>query len=148
MVIRSAAVDDNAKVKQCVTTKLIPEWLRQYDNNYLQLIKAVRLDGDEKDIKTSTKVVEYILNCLFRCVILCLFVAFLSLYIFSTKPLTEIMTVITFNDSKIPFDDLNWDTVIYWRCLVQYLRKSDQLEGQLNSILSEVIIPFCNYIQE
>lgn len=46
-------------------SKLVQGWFDTY-NNYVDFIKALRLDASEEDINRTTKAVEFALNALFR----------------------------------------------------------------------------------
>lgn len=48
---------------------MVSLWFEQYDCDCLQLIKAVRLDADEKDVAETVKVAEFALKCIFRFVL-------------------------------------------------------------------------------
>lgn len=49
-------------------------------------------------------------------------------------------------NAKIPYDQLNWDTVLLWTVLTQYLRQN-QFDDVLDKILPD-LVNFCDYILE
>lgn len=62
----AGCAEENQKVKQYVAVKLTSAWFEQYNFDYLDIIEALRLDADEKDIANTVKSAEFLLCCLFR----------------------------------------------------------------------------------
>lgn len=71
-----------------------------------------------------------------------------KLFNFSQKPIEIILEYIKYNNQYLlPYEKLNWDSALYWRCVVDYFRKIDKNHNILDEILPEVV-PFCAYIEE
>lgn len=47
----------------------------------------------------------------------------------------------------IDCEDLNWESAIYWRCLIETFQASDKYEIHLSSILPD-FVDFAKYIRE
>lgn len=64
---------------------------------------------------------------------------------FRTNTLSNTLEAIPVDENNtVPFEKLNWETIILWRVLVQYLRQN---ESALSSILPDAV-HFCEYIQK
>lgn len=58
-LINNGLNDRSENIKKCVRDILIPSWLRYYDNNYINLMKAI-------DAEHAPEAVALALNCLFK----------------------------------------------------------------------------------
>lgn len=65
-VLKAASLERNKNVKQFVTNRLVELWFAQYEYDCLKITKALRLDGDEKDVENTVKSVEFVFSCLFK----------------------------------------------------------------------------------
>lgn len=45
---------------------MIASWFEQCNYDCLEIMRALRLDADEKDIKNTVKQTEFLLNCVFK----------------------------------------------------------------------------------
>lgn len=143
----SGSIEENQKVKQYVTATLTTVWFEQYNLDYLDIIEALRLDADEKDIANTVKSTEILLRCLFKYE-QCFSITPDSLSDFRSISLSNTLNAIPVDDSNtIPFEKLNWQTIILWRVLVQYLRQNENFENTLSNILPD-LVDFCEYIQK
>ncbi|KAJ8910833.1 hypothetical protein NQ315_015568 [Exocentrus adspersus] len=130
-ILHCGFLDTSDKVRECVTTHLIPKWLDHYEGNILLLMKSVRLDADEKDVEKTGILFEYILGTIFK-----------------TKPLKELREVLNLSDTKLlPIEKLNWENCCYWRTYVQFLSENEELEDELQEVLPELVI-FSRYVKD
>lgn len=54
--------DPSEKVRQFVLIEFLDSWLDQYDNNIIAVMKSVRLDTDDTDIKRTMDLYDNILS--------------------------------------------------------------------------------------
>ncbi|RZC40961.1 condensin complex subunit 3-like, partial [Asbolus verrucosus] len=115
LIIQCGFLDSSQKVKSFVSTQLLESWLKTYNNNYLQLMESIRLDACEEDIKKTTALVEFILNASFK-----------------SKSVQDIVCNIKLNPQKlIEYENLNWESVLYYRIVTQFFRRSEEFEEVL-----------------
>ncbi|KAK4873329.1 hypothetical protein RN001_015358 [Aquatica leii] len=115
---------------QYVSNNLVTAWLEQYDNNYITFVHSLRSIFEEKDVEESTKITGLVLKALFK-----------------HRPYEEAIEALPIgNDHVIPMSKLNWETVIFWRFLIDTLRKSQDLEMLLDRVVPE-LVDFAMYIQ-
>lgn len=54
----------------------------------------------------------------------------LYIYFFRTNPKQNMLSIIQLNDDKLlPLNNLKFESVLYWRCLLQYLHKGNEEDG-------------------
>ncbi|EFA06967.1 condensin complex subunit 3 [Tribolium castaneum] len=125
--------DPSQKVHDFVSTDLMKSWLEFCNNDYVRLINTIRLDASEDDIEKTTIYAEQMLRALFK-----------------NAPVNDITSCLLsqyLNEQKlIEYEKLNWDIILYYRIVVQFLRQSPEFEETLNSILPELVL-FCKYIR-
>ncbi|XP_044749258.1 condensin complex subunit 3-like isoform X2 [Coccinella septempunctata] len=130
LVLLSASLDTSGKVTSYVESTMLPAWLQHFDDNFHTFMKAIRLDANESDVKTTNTICEFILRTLFK-----------------SKPLDILIRMVGINENKlIPYENLNWETSNYWRILVQYIKNTLNLEDKIEDILPE-LVHFCKYIE-
>lgn len=118
------------KVKDYVFTEFLTSWLEIYDDDIVSLMKSLRLDADEEDIESTSELNGHVLNKFY----------------FKTRNVKELIAVLPLNDEKLlPYEELNWETVTYWRHLVALLAKNVDSEFELN--VSPEIVFLCRYIK-
>lgn len=62
--------------------------------------------------------------------------------------MTTIIEYLPINEDKvIPFENLNYETALYWCIIVDYLRKLDSSEDYLDNVIPE-LLPFCVYMEK
>lgn len=72
-ILRCGLNEKNSKVHGVFINNLLVKWLRAYDQNCIDFIKALKLDADEKDIISTEKISKDIMNLIFR------YISFLNL---------------------------------------------------------------------
>lgn len=60
--------DDSDGVRKVVTSVLLPQWLQSYQQKYLALVSALKLDANEMEIKRFIKIARQTLFAIFKCV--------------------------------------------------------------------------------
>ncbi|XP_023023077.2 chromosome associated protein G [Leptinotarsa decemlineata] len=130
IILHCGFSDQSEKVREFVTSILVKAWLQYYDNDILKFMKSMRLDTTEEDIENTTSLFECVLGIIFK-----------------DRPLKELTGMLGLDDKKlIPLDNLDWETVSYWRIYVQYLSQNEEFDVELDEAIPELIY-FCNYIK-
>jgi hypothetical protein len=66
---------------------------------------------------------------------------------FRSAPVAIIIECIDVDEQKlIEYKNLNWETVLYYRIAVQFLRQSEGFEDALNTVIPELVF-LCRYIK-
>lgn len=65
-ILYSAYNEHSVRVQAVITDDLIPNWLKRYNNCYLALLKAIKLDANDEDVQRFIRLSKYILFNLFR----------------------------------------------------------------------------------
>ncbi|CAH0547544.1 unnamed protein product [Brassicogethes aeneus] len=129
MIIHTGFIDSSEKIVDYIKSTFIPLWLEHYQNNIIDLMKSIRLDADERDIEETTRLVELVLPTFFK-----------------DRPLSELTKVLPLNNDKlIPLEQLDWETINYWRIYVQFLNSREEFEVELGLVLPELVY-FSKYI--
>ncbi|KAK5640671.1 hypothetical protein RI129_011482 [Pyrocoelia pectoralis] len=131
IVITNGFLDGSTDVVNYISNQFVIEWLNEYDNDYLKLLRAFWVDFTEKHINESTRVIGFVLKTLFR-----------------VRPYEELLHVLQIGENRLlSVKTLNWVLVIYWRLLIDYFRNLESCEHLLDDILPELIY-FAEFIQE
>ncbi|XP_031355984.1 condensin complex subunit 3-like isoform X2 [Photinus pyralis] len=130
-VLINGFLDHSKDVVNYVSNQFVVEWLNEYDNDYLNLLRALWMDFIEKHIVESTRVIELVLKALFR-----------------VRPYEELLEVLHIGDNRLlSVNTLNWVLVVYWRILIEHFRNVECCENLLDSILPEPV-HFASFIRE
>lgn len=70
MILESGLNDDSQLIKNYIEKTLVVKWLENYDDNYLDLVKSLKLLLTEKYLNNSSKVIRNVLKLLFKYVLL------------------------------------------------------------------------------
>lgn len=65
-IVKSGFCDENEKVRRYVGSTLAAAWFEEYGCDYLELVMALRLDGDEEDVLNTVRCAELVLRAVFR----------------------------------------------------------------------------------
>ncbi|KAL3272671.1 hypothetical protein HHI36_014135 [Cryptolaemus montrouzieri] len=130
-ILTCAFSDSNKKIQNILNEKLLPKWLISYGGNHLDLLKALKLDADENDLKNFENLCVQVMNVFLK-----------------SNSLSEILKHLPVNKENklIPVKQLHLESVLYWLILISYLRKIEDGEDYLDKILPE-LTPFSNYIE-
>ncbi|XP_044759050.1 condensin complex subunit 3-like isoform X2 [Coccinella septempunctata] len=131
IILTCGLADKNKKIQHIMTEKLLPKWLSYFKGNYLLFFRALRLDADENDINNFEKLCTELLEIFSR-----------------AHSLTDLVKYLPINkeDKLIPSQQLRLESVFYWAGVISYLRKTEDGEEYLESILPE-LTSFSNYIE-
>ncbi|XP_055304909.1 uncharacterized protein LOC129569764 [Sitodiplosis mosellana] len=137
-ILNSAYHDHSNSVQEVITNRLIPSWLRRYNNSYLALLAAIKFDANDEDIKGFLRLSKYVLFNLFR--------KFTSDG--HIERLCEQLGLKTDGEFVhcMPFDRLSLGMLIFWWLLIQFGRHETEDQSPVEQIMSDVD-PFCKYIQ-
>ncbi|XP_054016614.1 condensin complex subunit 3-like [Hylaeus anthracinus] len=116
--------DRSEIVKKCVENVLLPSWLRHYDGDFINLVRAL-------DAEIGTDVSVLALETLFK-----------------RSALNTLIEQLPINKETklIPLDKLTTENVLYWRCLLKYLYQNEYTE-ELEQVVPE-LSTFCTYISD
>lgn len=74
--------------------------------------------------------------------------SFKLLFYYRSHTLATIIKAIPVDENTfIPFEELNWETVSLWRILTDYLKERNEFDDVLDKILPD-LVDFCEYIQK
>ncbi|XP_068623448.1 condensin complex subunit 3 [Battus philenor] len=123
LTLKVGLTERSFRVRRVVEEILIPGWLSTFQGNIVDLLKAIRLDNAH-DVKDSQYVTGKLLESLFK-----------------RLPISELLEWLPTNKSLrlIPADDLNKETVCYWRHLAEHLQKIDDDET-LETVLPDLVV--------
>ncbi|GLV46020.1 Chromosome associated protein G [Carabus blaptoides fortunei] len=122
--------DVHKKVLKHVKEVLISNWLSNCNGDYFELVKSLRLDADEKDWTRTGEIVEQTLKAIFK-----------------DGVLADLMETLPLGPNRvITFVGKNWEQIIYWRCLIAYIKSEKTLEEFVDRIMPDLSI-FCVYIR-
>ncbi|OXU30311.1 hypothetical protein TSAR_015427 [Trichomalopsis sarcophagae] len=122
-LINNGLQDRSDVVKKCVREILIPSWLRYYDQNYINFIKAI-------DAEHASETASLALGCLFK-----------------NAEIPYLIDQLPLDSTKfVPLEQLTSEVVLYWRCLAEFLKTENYTE-EFEQILPE-LTPFCAYIKD
>ncbi|XP_012266256.2 condensin complex subunit 3 [Athalia rosae] len=116
--------DRSEKVSKYVKSELLPIWLKNYNGNFIKLLRAL-------DSETTVDTCVLMLEVLFK-----------------NTPLREIVASVTVDENSrlIPLDKLSSENVIFWRCTVEHLHR-EGCQDELSNVLPD-LVKFCRYIEE
>ncbi|XP_003705431.1 chromosome associated protein G [Megachile rotundata] len=116
--------DRSEAVRKTVENVLLPSWLRHFQGNFIDLVRAL-------DAEIGTDVSVLALKSLFE-----------------NTPVNVLIEQLPIDKETklIPIDNLVSENVLYWKCLVNYFHKDSRTE-ELESILPE-LSTFCTYISD
>ncbi|KAL7297267.1 hypothetical protein TKK_0009667 [Trichogramma kaykai] len=121
-LLNNGLQDTSEIIRKCVREILIPSWLRYYDKNYLNLLKAI-------DAEHAADTAILALDCLFK-----------------NAEIGTLIEQLPIDDTKfVPIDKISSEVVLYWRCLAEFLKK-ENLTDEFERIMPE-LSPFCAYIK-
>jgi len=122
-------------VRKVVEKELIPAWLRQSNNDIVQLLHHLDVGNADQDTKMGNKSAP----------------AGALGVLFMETPYKELVNSFQYLNSNklIPFENLSAESAMYWRVLAEYLNEQENVgaEEYLESILPE-LTPFCQYVRK
>ncbi|KAK5640968.1 hypothetical protein RI129_009515 [Pyrocoelia pectoralis] len=130
LVINSGFTEDNESVKKFFLEDTLPKWLSVYKDDYLLLLKGLKLDAYEEDLKQTEIISKKVLEVFFKSK---------SLSLLDHLPIDE--------NKLIPIEKLSNETALFWSIMAGLLRESDDKQEHLDEIIPE-LTHFCTYIEK
>lgn len=65
-VLKCGLSEDHKKVKDVFMDNLLIKWLNAYNRNFVEFLKALKLDADENDVIMTEKISKDVMNLLLR----------------------------------------------------------------------------------
>ncbi|XP_051156329.1 condensin complex subunit 3 [Leptopilina boulardi] len=119
--------DQSDIVKNCVKRDLIYSWLRNYNGDFIALLRALDPGMNIKGMETAVLTLKSLLETS------------------EIKVLLEQLPV-DVQTRLIPLDKINCENVLFWRCVVEHLKREGCTED-LEDIIPE-LSQFCTFIRE
>ncbi|XP_031353085.1 uncharacterized protein LOC116178001 isoform X4 [Photinus pyralis] len=130
LVLDSGFTESNSSVKKFFLEDTLPKWLNVYNDDYLLLLKGLKLDAYEEDLKKTEVISRKVLEVFFKSK---------SLSLLEHLPIDE--------NKLIPIERLSSETALFWCILAGFLRESDDNEEHLSEIMPE-LTHFCTFIEK
>ncbi|XP_034652174.1 condensin complex subunit 3 isoform X1 [Drosophila subobscura] len=125
--------DSSANVKKTVVNIMLKAWIDSYQQNYLALIAALKLDSSEEELMRFRSVTKQMLRV-----------------IFEQTDNQQLMEQLPLGDDCelhrcVPLENLNVELLLYWQCLGEYLESTQADES--DQVLPELSV-FCSYVEK
>ncbi|KAL1512881.1 hypothetical protein ABEB36_002391 [Hypothenemus hampei] len=129
-IFYSAVYGPHESVRTYFYSHFLQSCLNIFNDNILEMLKAFRFDSNETDLEDTLVIFEKILNQFY----------------FKTNSMRVICNVLQLNDMYlIPYEELNYETVSYWRLLLELISDKPDMEP-CNCQMPEAVI-FVNYLK-
>ncbi|XP_062133815.1 condensin complex subunit 3 [Drosophila sulfurigaster albostrigata] len=125
--------DSSESVRKNVIKYMLKAWIESYQQNFIQLIAALKLDSNEEEIIRFRRVVRQMLMVIFE--------RHDNQMLLEQLPLSEDCEL----HRCVPHETLTVELLLYWQCLSDYFQQSNADEFEL--ILPELSV-FCDYIKK
>lgn len=126
--------DSSENVRKNVIKYMLKAWIESYQNNYVNLVAALKLDSTEEELLRFRRVARQMLFVIFE----------------QHKDFTDLLAQLPFTEDCelhccVPRESLTVELVLYWQCLSAYLQQiqADEFE----QVLPELSI-FCDYVKQ
>jgi len=133
MLIERGLNDSSENVRKNVIKYMLKAWIESYQQNYIQLTAALKLDSNEEEILRFRRVARQML-----------------LVIFAKVDNQELIAQLSLSEDCelhrcVPHEELTVELLLYWQCLSSYLQQTNADEYEL--ILPELSV-FCDYVEK
>ncbi|XP_060659779.1 LOW QUALITY PROTEIN: condensin complex subunit 3 [Drosophila nasuta] len=125
--------DSSESVRKNVIKYMLKAWIESYQQNFIQLIAALKLDSNEEEILRFRRVVRQMLMVIFE--------RHDNQMLLEQLPLSEDCEL----HRCVPHETLTVELLLYWQYLSDYFQQSNADEFEL--ILPELTV-FCDYIKK
>lgn len=125
--------DSSENVRKNVIKYMLKAWVESYQQNYIQLIAALKLDSNEEEIIRFRRVARQMLQVIFE--------QHNNDELLAHLPLSEDCDL----HRCVPHEELTVELLLYWQCLSDYLQQS--LADEFELILPELSV-FCEYVKK
>ncbi|XP_017001776.3 condensin complex subunit 3 [Drosophila takahashii] len=124
--------DSSASVRKTVVNYMLKTWIESYQQNYIALTAALKLDSNEEELLRFRRVAKQMLRVIFE----------------QTDHQKLIEQLPLSDDCElhrcIPHESLTVELLMYWQCLSEYL-ETEAPESE--PVLPELSV-FCNYMDK
>ncbi|KAH8277757.1 hypothetical protein KR018_005347, partial [Drosophila ironensis] len=124
--------ESSPSVRKTVIAFMLKAWVESYQQNYIQLTAALKLDSNEEELLRFRRVAKQMLRVIFE----------------QTDPEQLVSQLPLSDDCElhrcVPLEFLNVELLLYWQCLSEYLETS---AAETDPVLPELSV-FCNYVQK
>ncbi|XP_034476603.1 condensin complex subunit 3-like isoform X1 [Drosophila innubila] len=133
MLIERGLNDSSDIVRKNVIKYMLKAWVESYQQNYIQLTAALKLDSNEEEILRFRRVARQMLLVIFEKVD--------NQELIAQLPLSADCEL----HRCVPHEELTVELLLYWQCLSSYLQQTIADEFEL--ILPELSV-FCDYVKK
>ncbi|XP_017077993.1 condensin complex subunit 3 [Drosophila eugracilis] len=124
--------DTSATVRKTVINYMLKSWIESYQQNYIALTAALKLDSNEEELLRFRRVAKQMLRV-----------------IFDQTDHQKLIEQLPLSDDCelhrcIPHELLTVELLIYWQCLSEYLETE---APEMESVLPELSV-FCKYMEK
>ncbi|KMY93398.1 condensin complex subunit 3 [Drosophila simulans] len=131
-VLEQGLNDTSATVRKTVINFMLKTWIESYQQNYVALIAALKLDSNEEELLRFRRVAKQMLRV-----------------IFEQTDLRQLIDQLPLSDDCelhrcIPHDSVTVELLLYWQCLSEYLETE---APEIESLLPELSV-FCTYMDK
>ncbi|XP_043642298.1 condensin complex subunit 3 [Drosophila teissieri] len=124
--------DTSATVRKTVINFMLKTWIESYQQNYVALTAALKLDSNEEELLRFRRVAKQMLRVIFEQTDI--------QQLIDQLPLSEDCEL----HRCIPHESITVELLLYWQCLSEYL---DTEAPEMESVLPELSV-FCTYMEK
>ncbi|XP_030558597.1 condensin complex subunit 3 [Drosophila novamexicana] len=125
--------DSSENVRKNVIKYMLKAWIESYQQNYIQLTAALKLDSNEEELMRFRRVARQMLFVIFE--------QTANSELLAQLPLTEDCDL----HRCVPHEALTVELVLYWQCLSGYLQQTQA--DEFEQVLPELSV-FCDYVKK
>ncbi|XP_017031434.1 condensin complex subunit 3 [Drosophila kikkawai] len=124
--------DSSATVRKTVINYMLKAWIESYQQNYISLTAALKLDSNEEELLRFRRVAKQMLRV-----------------IFEKTDVDQLTALLPLSDDCelhrcIPHDLLTVELLLYWQCLSEFLETQ---ADETDPVLPELSV-FCSYVEK
>lgn len=124
--------DSSATVRKTVINYMLKAWIESYQQNYVSLTAALKLDSNEEELLRFRRVAKQMLRV-----------------IFEKTDIDQLTALLPLSDDCelhrcIPQDLLTVELLLYWQCLSEFLESQPE---EADPVLPELSV-FCSYVEK
>ncbi|KAH8389689.1 condensin complex subunit 3 [Drosophila serrata] len=124
--------DTSATVRKTVINYMLKAWIESYQQNYISLTAALKLDSNEEELLRFRRVAKQMLRV-----------------IFEKTEVDQLIELLPLSDDCelhrcIPQEQLNVELLLYWQCLSEFLETQSY---ETDPVLPELSV-FCSYVEK
>ncbi|KAH8285642.1 hypothetical protein KR054_011901 [Drosophila jambulina] len=124
--------DSSATVRKTVINYMLKAWIESYQQNYIALTAALKLDSNEEELLRFRRVAKQMLRV-----------------IFEKTDVDQLIELLPLSDDCelhrcIPQEKLTVELLLYWQCLSEFLETQ---ADEADPVLPELSV-FCSYVEK